>query len=189
MQRKKRRFIYIDLNEDYRGPGDDNNDDRFDLISNLPDHLLVYILSLADDMKTAGRTSILSKRWTRLWTDLMDLDFNDLETTATIKYGRYAQPEMDKFVDWVNQVIAANRAPYLGTLRVHFPLNGSYAAHIKNWLKFAFLKMVCNLELNFLPSQSSIHFFKVFSNNPASVLNSTLDSLHLKSVSIERPFL
>lgn len=155
VQRKKRRFIHIDLNEDYRGPGDD----RVDLLSNLPDHLLVYILSLVDDLKTAGRTSILSKRWTLLWTGLTDLDFSDLETTATLEYNMYTQPAMNKFVDWVNQVIAANRAPNLRTFIIHFPLNNSYAAHIENWLKFALVKKVRYLELKILPSYiKRIHF-------------------------------
>ncbi|KAK1372304.1 F-box domain-containing protein [Heracleum sosnowskyi] len=187
MQKKKRK--YIDLNEDYRSPSDDINDDRVDLLSNLPDHLLIHILSLVD-IKTARRTSILSKRWTGLWTDLMDLDFDDFETTATIEYKSYAQPEMDKFVVWVNHIIASNRAPYLGTFRIHFPLNGLYAAHMENWLKFAFVKKVRNLELNFYNLQ--LNFVYSYSRNihfQKSFLNTTLESLHLKSVSVERHFL
>lgn len=58
---KKRRFIQIDLNKDCRGFEDTNND-RVDLISNLRDDVLIYMLSLTNDMKTVGRTNLLSKR-------------------------------------------------------------------------------------------------------------------------------
>lgn len=69
MQNKKRRYIHID--QCGGGGVEDDNDAHVDLISGLPDDVLIYILSLAADMKTAGRTSLLSKRWTHVWTHII----------------------------------------------------------------------------------------------------------------------
>lgn len=178
--KRKRRFIHVDLDENYqRG---------VDLISNLPDELLVCILSLVADMKSVGRTCLLSKRWTRLWTYLKHLDFGEPETL--LNYTWYPQSKMDKFVERVNRVIIANRAPYLDAFRIKFPLNSFYSAHIQSWLKFAFDKQVCNLDLDFLDMcYPPIHFSNIFSTDPALILNTTLTSLHLKSVTLKGPFL
>ncbi|KAG8378303.1 hypothetical protein BUALT_Bualt08G0123400 [Buddleja alternifolia] len=46
-----------------------------DRISNLPDTILQYILG-SIELKQAVQTSILSKRWKRLWSSLPDLDFD-----------------------------------------------------------------------------------------------------------------
>ncbi|CAI9088303.1 OLC1v1022603C1 [Oldenlandia corymbosa var. corymbosa] len=48
-------------------------------ISKLPDEILSRILSYLP-LKEAGRTSILSKRWKRVWTLAPDLDFNGFTT-------------------------------------------------------------------------------------------------------------
>ncbi|KAK1349182.1 FBD domain-containing protein [Heracleum sosnowskyi] len=187
VNKKRRRFIHhIDLDEDDQVV----DDDRVDFISNLSDDLLVYVLFLVADMKTAARTSLLSKRWTHVWTQLKDLDFDDLETSKTLNCTDYARPEIDNFVDRVNCVIIANQAAYLDTFRIQFPLNSSYAADIHNWLKFAFGKEVRNLDLDFgARTYASIHYSNIFSNNPALVLNTTLTSFQLRSVTIKGPFL
>ncbi|KAL1830618.1 hypothetical protein ACET3Z_000269 [Daucus carota] len=149
------------------------------------------------DMKTAGRTSILSKRWKHVWTHLMDLDFrNDPETIASLRLTSYPQPEMEKFVEWVNGVISANRAPYLDSLRIHMPLSTCYGAHIHNWVQFAFAKEVHHLELNFGPhhyghrkNYPRINFSDILSTNRALILSTALKSLHLETVIIEGPLI
>ncbi|KAK1362039.1 hypothetical protein POM88_046513 [Heracleum sosnowskyi] len=151
MQKKKRRYIYIDLNEDFNNQGGD--DDRAYLLSNLPDELLIDILSLAADMKTAGRTSILSKRWTSLWTHLMDLDFNLPETC-------------------------------------------SYAAHVDNWIKFAFDKEVRNLDHSLSVggyTYPSVHFSNIIcTSSPDNTASSehhrklVISSLKLKHLEFFR---
>ncbi|KAK1349183.1 FBD domain-containing protein [Heracleum sosnowskyi] len=187
VNKKRRRFIHhIDLDEDDQVV----DDNRVDFISNLSDDLLVYVLFLVADMKTAARTSLLSKRWTHVWTQLKYLHFDDLETSNTLNCTYYARPEIDKFVDRVNRVIIANKDPYLDTFRIHFPLNSSYNADICNWLKFAFGKEVRNFVLDFGGSTyASIHYSNIFSSNPALILNTTLTSFHLKSVIMKGPLL
>ncbi|KAK1349180.1 F-box domain-containing protein [Heracleum sosnowskyi] len=187
VNKKRRRFIHhIDLDEDDQVV--DNN--HVDFISNLSDDLLVYVLFLVADMKTAARTSLLSKRWTHVWTQLKYLHFDDLETSNTLNCTDYARPEIDNFVDRVNRVIIANQAAYLDTFIIHFPVSSSYDADIHNWLKFAFGKEVRNLDLDFgVAAFTSIHYSNVFSSNPALILNTTLTSFHLSSVTIKGPFL
>ncbi|KAK1386570.1 FBD domain-containing protein [Heracleum sosnowskyi] len=187
MRNKKRRFIHIiNLDKDFE---DDHINVGVDLISALPDDVLVYMLSLVADMKTAARTCLLSKRWTHVWTHLMNLDLNDTETSGSLIFVSFAQPEMDKFVDMVNQVVIANRASYLESFRIHFPLNTSYASHIHNWVKFVFNKEVRNLDLNFrATTYPSFDIFNI-STNPSLILNTTLKSLRLRTVTIKRPLL
>ncbi|XP_010695025.3 F-box protein At5g03100 isoform X2 [Beta vulgaris subsp. vulgaris] len=187
-KQKQKRKLNIDLNKDLN---EDDESGNLDLISGLPDDVLIFMLSLVD-IKTAGRSSLLSKRWRHVWTHLMDLDFDNPETTAiamTLKYTSYALPEMDNYVKCVNQVINANGAPYLNSFRIHFPLSIFYAAVINNWLKFSFSKEVRNLEINLEGGCSRIHFSNIFSTNPAMIVNTTLESLHLSSVSIDGPLL
>ena len=188
-KKKRRLFHKTDLTEDY--------DLGVDLISGLPDDVLIYVLILTGDMKTAGRTSILSKRWKHVWTHLMDLDFKiDPETIASLRSTSYPQPEMEKFVEWVNRVISANRAPYLDSLRIHMPLNTCYGPHIQNWVQFVFVKEVHHLELNFGPDHYERHknyprinFSDILSTNRALVRTTALKSLHLETVIIEGPLI
>lgn len=47
---------------------------RIDRLGELPDSLLIHILSFLN-VKEAGRTSVLSKRWEFLWAQLPRLLF------------------------------------------------------------------------------------------------------------------
>ena len=55
--------------------GEDKGEDK-DIISKLPDSVLLYILSFLLT-KDAVRTSILSTKWRHLWTGMSNFDFND----------------------------------------------------------------------------------------------------------------
>lgn len=52
-----------------------NNLEVLDLISNLPDHILHFIVSHLS-IEEILRTSILSKRWTHLWKNVSRFDFD-----------------------------------------------------------------------------------------------------------------
>ncbi|KAJ8628110.1 hypothetical protein MRB53_021417 [Persea americana] len=72
-----------------------------DRISNLPDEILVHILSFLQ-MKDAVRTSILSNRWRYLWTWNSSLDFS------------YCKPA------FIDRCLDLHRAPKLRSLKLYY---------------------------------------------------------------------
>lgn len=85
VQRKQKRkdFMTIDESGDLKKKrtGDDLNtlDQRAeskDQITQLPEHIIHYILSLLRSTKEAARTSILSKRWRQTWNSFPILTFD-----------------------------------------------------------------------------------------------------------------
>ncbi|KAL3501236.1 hypothetical protein ACH5RR_035685 [Cinchona calisaya] len=64
-----------------------NSSSSSDLISEIPNETLVDILSLLP-MKEAARTSVLSRRWEKLWKFYSGcLDFDDLKTIVLLNHG------------------------------------------------------------------------------------------------------
>ncbi|OEL15133.1 hypothetical protein BAE44_0023849 [Dichanthelium oligosanthes] len=59
----------------FSGDANDDGDADADGLSALPDDVLVLILVRLDSAAAAGRTSILSRRWRRLWALLLELRF------------------------------------------------------------------------------------------------------------------
>ncbi|XP_048491140.1 F-box/LRR-repeat protein At1g48400 isoform X1 [Beta vulgaris subsp. vulgaris] len=79
---------------------EEENKDKF---SNLPDDILVFILSLID-IKDATRSSILSRRWRNMATYIMSLHFCvSLSDTRLSKYWCEQDNEKQRYMDWVNQ--------------------------------------------------------------------------------------
>ncbi|AES66879.1 putative F-box domain-containing protein [Medicago truncatula] len=67
-----------------------------DLISNLPDHIIGYILFFLPT-KEAVRTSVLSKKWIYLWKFITKLDFDDTKHFSLNKIRKKG------FVDFVDR--------------------------------------------------------------------------------------
>ncbi|KAM3297909.1 hypothetical protein ACQJBY_039720 [Aegilops geniculata] len=63
-----------------------------DRISNLPQELLLLILTLMGCAATAARTSVLSRRWRDLWTDLRQIVFHNLAPSIVPALGRVRAP-------------------------------------------------------------------------------------------------
>lgn len=149
-----------------------------DFISGLLDDVLVHLLSFLD-IKSAVRTSVLSKRWKYVWTRMMDLAFMKMDV----------KPEMHKFCKCMDTVIASNQAPYLKSFRVQYMGVDSHSADVDNWVNFAFQKKVHNLSLIFLSSHSRLGSPTIrFSNLHTSSLENiatALECLQLQYVSID----
>ncbi|PQP97264.1 F-box/FBD/LRR-repeat protein [Prunus yedoensis var. nudiflora] len=90
-----------------------------DRISELPDEILVSILSLLS-LKEAATTSILSKRWQHLWASTMTLNFDaklDLGS-SNLRHFRGLQSEIryqesHRYINWVNRVLDQHKGPQL----------------------------------------------------------------------------
>ncbi|XP_074320403.1 F-box/LRR-repeat protein At3g26922-like [Silene latifolia] len=123
---------------------------QLDKISQLPDDILLKVLSTLD-LKNAVKTSVLAKRWKYLWTWLTVLDFDYKILSDNFKLQRY--------INWVNQVLYGQRGPYISKFRVFLRSSlGSDMSQLEKWARFAFSKRVENLDLDLLPSTNSPRF-------------------------------
>ncbi|KAK3120240.1 hypothetical protein QOZ80_9AG0684190 [Eleusine coracana subsp. coracana] len=100
-----------------------------DRISCLPDELLQGILLCLGSALAAARTSVLSRRWRRVWTYLPELFLSDNEDLAL------------SFPDTVDAALAAYAAPTLEHLSISMPGHihgpGVPARRVSPWLRFA----------------------------------------------------
>ncbi|KAA8532870.1 hypothetical protein F0562_033013 [Nyssa sinensis] len=97
-----------------------------DWISQMPDEILVNILSLLT-MKEAGSTSVLSRRWKNLWTfttGSMEFDCSVIMWTLTIQRPELFYVARKSFVRWVNRILASHQGPTISDFRVVFDLDG-----------------------------------------------------------------
>ncbi|GMY39203.1 F-box protein At4g09920-like [Fagus crenata] len=124
-----------------------------DWISQLPDEVLISILSLFT-VKEACRTSILSHRWKNLWLfHTRILDFDDPDTMRDLSSKReIANWDRDKFVTRVNHILNLHPALTIDQFRVCFDLNKRSERDIGRWVDFAFSKGVKRFELDFSPA-------------------------------------
>ncbi|KAK6133749.1 hypothetical protein DH2020_032460 [Rehmannia glutinosa] len=100
-----------------------------DRISQLPDDILLFILSLLP-FKEAIATSILS-----------------LESTKE-DHKIVLDNERRNYVRWVDHVIASHKGSSIEEFRVFFNLDKAYEKSIDGWLRFALSRKVQKLELN-----------------------------------------
>lgn len=127
-----------------------------DCISALPDDLLVTILSRLT-LKKAAVTSILSRRWRYLWTNVVGLDFDANDKLDNIAADpKLRSSERPKYINWVNRVLRQHRGPTLDVVRICFDLDKSSKGAIDNWIKFAIAKRVQRLELDLLENGETL---------------------------------
>ncbi|KAL8533134.1 hypothetical protein ACS0TY_009401 [Phlomoides rotata] len=124
-----------------------------DLISMLPDELLVYVLSLLT-LKESTATSILSRRWRYLWTLMPKLDFDAKIFPFKFKAAEYFKKKAfheelsTKYVRWVDHVIALHKGCAIEDFRVYLYLTKPYEKYIDNWVNYALARKVKRLELD-----------------------------------------
>ncbi|XP_004305027.1 PREDICTED: F-box/FBD/LRR-repeat protein At5g56420-like [Fragaria vesca subsp. vesca] len=119
-----------------------------DRISALPDDLIVSIVSLLP-LKEAAATSVLSTRWRHIWTFVTTLDFHHDILFQLRSYKRVRiESELDRYLNWVNNVMKQHRGPSINLLRVYAGINDpKYENSIHTWGQFALEKRVQNFDL------------------------------------------
>lgn len=141
-----------------------------DRISELPDEILVYILSFLT-VKEAADTSVLSRRWLSLWTCIPRLDFEATkpldEVASQIKLRKR---HLKKYLRWVNGTLQMCKVQKLGQFRICFDLNKFVQHEIDKWLEFAFSRNVQILELDLNKGGEDIRDFDYCYAFPARLL-------------------
>ncbi|OMP04669.1 Regulator of chromosome condensation, RCC1 [Corchorus olitorius] len=117
--------------------------DLTDRISELPDELLVCVLSRLT-LKEAARSSILSPRWKDLW-QWGTLNFDPTNLNL----------DRNDYIQWVDRVLFSHQASSFDELRVCFDLDKRFTVKINRWLEVALSKRVRRLELDFTPTDLS----------------------------------
>ncbi|CAL8996026.1 unnamed protein product [Prunus brigantina] len=108
-----------------------------DRISELPDVILVTIVSCLRALKEKVATSILSKRWRYVWV-----------YTTTLDFGGPDDMQIDAYVKRVNSVVDQHRGGNVEKFRVYIDLvDERYKSSTGRWLHFAAKRRVQKLEL------------------------------------------
>ncbi|KAF8391413.1 hypothetical protein HHK36_023718 [Tetracentron sinense] len=125
-----------------------DEDEKLDRISGLPDFILLQILS-SMPTKDAVNTSVLSKRWEYLWSSLPVLDFSvpNHDFSDPNKY-----PE-DEFVYFVDRTLFFYEGSKIRKFRLDFGyFSGSFASYVDSWIRFVVRKKVEELDLDLSPN-------------------------------------
>jgi len=173
-----------------------------DRISELPDCILSYILTMLS-VKDLLRTTVLSKRWCKLWALRRDLFFDifmlgssEEELLETGYVTDDPIPSMyrsivnidtsrDEFVKRVNQFVKNFPGTNIDSFLVNFSLDCEHGNTIDQWISFAIARGVGKINLLFLgrpyahriPKSKHYTFdFGLFSTTNASALK----HLHLQ---------
>ncbi|TVU12164.1 hypothetical protein EJB05_45794, partial [Eragrostis curvula] len=124
---------------------------RYDvLFEDLPNDTLCIILSKLN-LKEAGRTSVLSSKWTNMWMICPRLRFVDSEIRG--KYVSRKQ-QTQKFIENVNAVLALQQGKVVETLEIKIEYKDRVLLdHLGNWVSFAAALRTKNLALDLAPKK------------------------------------
>ncbi|XP_078153117.1 F-box/FBD/LRR-repeat protein At5g18770-like [Carex rostrata] len=97
------------------------SNDKYDMISSLPDEMLQHILSFLG-IRQAVQTSVLSKRWVNVWTSLSNLNFDPHEFVLADEY-RLSTEERKRALDaklkkFVETLLSRHKTSFLDTFRI-----------------------------------------------------------------------
>ncbi|ONI34736.1 hypothetical protein PRUPE_1G495700 [Prunus persica] len=139
---RKRQKIPINL-----GDKEENYSEE-DQISQLPDAILISILSLLG-IREAARTCVLSKRWVFLWKQITTLNFDDIDALSKPQKKRKRVKTTSSY-NWV-KVLQLHQGPSLDEFQIHSssPNSSPSSSEIDNWIEFAMWRRVQGLEIDF----------------------------------------
>ncbi|KAK9933118.1 hypothetical protein M0R45_020326 [Rubus argutus] len=116
-----------------------------DMISYLPDHLLIIIISFLT-FQEAARTSVLSRRWAHIWRSTRNLDFNE-RFFFNIDADREVRRRV--FVKFVENWIDNYQEPVLDKLCITFSRPRDFHVVVEECIEFAVSRGVKVLGLDF----------------------------------------
>ncbi|XP_030462401.1 putative F-box protein At1g49610 isoform X1 [Syzygium oleosum] len=149
------------------------DEQEVDRIEDLPDSILIHILSLLPT-RDAVRTLVI-RSFRRLWTSVYNLDFDwclyhDCSNNSSLRY--YQESSLLRLAELVRHVLALHQGPRIREFRLHFefsiyhPLDelmflepekqditirtGGYAGEVNRWIEFAVNKNAEILDLDFM---------------------------------------
>ncbi|XP_062015505.1 FBD-associated F-box protein At4g10400-like isoform X1 [Rosa rugosa] len=111
-----------------------------DRISKLPNEVVYCILSFLPTVD-AVRTTVLSKRWSKMWAKLKTLNFDSNKK----EFRDYE--EAFSFVTFVTRVLFFRKVPEIHKFRLKMPYP-QYIPHIEDWVFTAVIRNVVELDLH-----------------------------------------
>ncbi|KAE9460098.1 hypothetical protein C3L33_07988, partial [Rhododendron williamsianum] len=111
-----------------------------DRLSELPDSLLLHILSLLPSFNQVIRTGTLSKRWLHLWTFVPNLVFTRSSSNPK------------KFVSGVSKTLTQSRVSKVEKFSILVPYSAAFSSDVDSWLLFAERNSAADLSLRFFNS-------------------------------------
>ncbi|KAG5516746.1 hypothetical protein RHGRI_037473 [Rhododendron griersonianum] len=132
----------------YRSPGyqpakrprTDRRKTAIDRLSELPDHVLVHMLSLLP-IREAIQTLVLSRRWKSLWTYVPSLHFRLFNSCVSVR-------DIQRFVTFVDETLIRSNRSKLEKFEVLCWYQPNFASDVNRWTKFAVWKGAKELHLS-----------------------------------------
>lgn len=127
-----------------------------DRLSDLPDSLLLHILSLSLALLQSGHTHRypLSKRWLNLWTFVPNFLFTHVNTDIVS-----SNHACVKFVSDVNRTLSQSCVSKVDKFSILRPYCSRFESHVDSWLHFVTKNNVHHLTLAFVDMIDRKDFF------------------------------